>query len=205
MHRSIFVALCSVLVACSGDDDAAGNSTSSSSSGSSSSGGSSSGGSSSGGSSGASSSGGSSSGTPSDAGTDASSVAGLGTGDGITGTIDGTPKTFTFNAQRVPQQTTTAVIGATSTQYAPNDKWTLRLNPTVGAQTCTGATGTEDVFIQFGSQTDYNANGTTAGTGAKCSINVISLSPKFEGSFTATLVTTGGVRNVTDGYFRVNN
>ncbi len=54
----------------------------------------------------------------------------------------------------------------------------------------------------FGSQTNFAQAGTTA-SGGSCSINVTSLAPKLESSFTATLSTAQGDVKVTDGYFRV--
>jgi hypothetical protein len=128
---------------------------------------------------------------------------GLGAADGITGTFEGVVHTHTFNAVHVPQQTETVVIGANSAMYPLWDAWGLRFLPKLGVQACTGDTGTDDTFITFGSQSNYLLAGTTA-KGA-CSINVTSITPKLEGTFTATLKTGHGDVEVTDGAFRVPN
>lgn len=207
MTRSIFVLLALGLVACTGDDDAASSSTSSS--GGSSSGGSSSGGSASGGSSSGGSSGGSS-GTPTDGGTDGSSSGGagaaaLGAGNGVTGTMNGSVKTHTINAQRVPQQTSTALVEAWSAQFPPYDQWRVRFVPTAGTHPCTADVGADDTSIQYNSMNTPANSATTGNPVSSCTINVISVSPKLEGSFTATMQTNTGTVTVTDGYFRVNN
>ena len=129
--------------------------------------------------------------------------AGLGAADGITGTFEGVVHTHTFNAVHVPQQTETVVIGANSAMYPLWDAWGMRFLPKLGEQACTGDTGTDDTFITFGSQTNFSLAGTTA-NGA-CSINVTSIAPKLEGTFTATLKTEHGDVDVTDGAFRVTN
>jgi hypothetical protein len=67
---------------------------------------------------------------------------GVGTGDGITGTFDGT----TFNAANAPQQTKTVVIGASFAQYPLYNNWTIRFLPKLGAQDCSESTGTEDTL-----------------------------------------------------------
>ena len=104
--------------------------------------------------------------------------------------------------QDVPQSgTSTIVLEAYQSAIAPFDQWRIRLKPQLGAQECTGDTGTEDTFVQFSSQADFNANGTTAK--GKCTINVTSIAPKYEGTFTATLITSAGPVDVTDGSFRV--
>jgi hypothetical protein len=126
---------------------------------------------------------------------------GLGSADGITGTFGGMVHAHTFSVVHVPQQTSTAVIGANSAMYPPYESWRIRFMPKLGTQSCTGATGPDDSAIDFGSLIDFDAAGTTANK--TCSITITSLAPKFEGSFTATLSTTRGDVVVTDGSFRV--
>jgi hypothetical protein len=126
---------------------------------------------------------------------------GLGAADGITGSFAGMPHTATFSVVHVPQQTSTAVIGATTAMYPPYESWRVRFTPKLGTQTCTGATGPDDSAIDFGSLTDFDAAGTTANK--TCSITITSLAPKYEGTFTATLGTAGGDVVVTAGAFRV--
>jgi len=129
--------------------------------------------------------------------------AGLGTADGITGTFEGKLHTHLFGAMHTPQQTETSVIGANSAMYPLLDVWTIRFLPKLGEQPCTGDTGTDDTFISFSSQTNFSAAGTT--TGGSCTIDITSLTPKFEGTFSATLRTDHGNIAVTDGAFRVPN
>lgn len=129
---------------------------------------------------------------------------GLGAADGITGTIDGVVHTHTF-AVHVPQQVETVVIGANSMMYPLYDSWGIRFMPKLGEQACTGDADVDDTFITFGSQTNFSAAGTTASGNGSCTINVTSLAPKFEGTFTATLATDHGDVTVTEGAFRVPN
>jgi hypothetical protein len=141
---------------------------------------------------------------PIDSGADSSQPAGAGAaalngGDGITGTFGGMTYTY-LNAAQIPQGTTTIVLEATTTP-PPSSQWRIRLKPTLGAQSCTGAVGTEDVFLQHGSQANFNLAGTT-GSGGDCTITLTSLTPKIEGSFSGSLVLLGGKVTVTDGYFR---
>lgn len=135
-------------------------------------------------------------------GADPGGPGGLGAADGITGTIDGVVHTHTF-AVHVPQQVETVVIGANSAMYPLYDAWGIRFMPKLGEQACTGDADVDDTFITFGSQTNFSAAGTTASGNGSCTINVTSLAPKFEGSFTATLATDHGDVTVTDGQFRV--
>jgi hypothetical protein len=128
---------------------------------------------------------------------------GLGSANGITGTFGGVVHTHTFNAIKVPQQTETIVIGANSAMYPLWDAWGMRLLPELGEQACTGDTGTDDIFITFGSQTDFSLTGTTAGSFGACTIIVTSLAPTIEGSFTATFTGNAGAVEVTDGHFRI--
>ena len=137
------------------------------------------------------------------AGTPSEGPGGLGTANGISGAIDGVVHAHTFNAVNVPQQSETVVIGATSAMYPLYDSWGLRFLPQLGEQACTGDTGTEDIFITFGSQTNYNATGTTTGKDGACTINVTSIAPSFEGTFTATFSTPTGIAQVTSGEFRI--
>lgn len=135
-------------------------------------------------------------------GDDSGGPGGLGAADGITGTIDGVVHTHTF-ALHVPQQVETVVIGANSMMYPLYDSWGIRFMPKLGEQACTGDADVDDTFITFGSQTNFSAAGTTASGNGSCTINVTSLAPKFEGTFTATLATDHGDVTVTDGQFRV--
>jgi hypothetical protein len=135
-------------------------------------------------------------------GADSGGPGSLGAADGITGTIDGVVHTHTF-ALHVPQQTETVVIGANSMMYPLYDSWGIRFMPKLGEQACTGDADVDDTFITFGSQTNFSAAGTTASGNGSCTINVTSLAPKFEGTFTATLATDHGDVTVTDGQFRV--
>jgi hypothetical protein len=128
---------------------------------------------------------------------------GLAAADGITGTFAGMARTATFGVVHVPQQTSTAVIGANTAMYPPYESWRVRFTPKLGTQTCTGATGPDDSAIDFSSFLDFDAVGTTGGK--TCSITITSLVPKFEGTFTATLATPGGDVVVTEGAFRVAN
>lgn len=137
------------------------------------------------------------------AGTATGGPGGLGTANGISGAIDGVVHTHTFNAVSVPQQTETVVIGANSAMYPLWDAWSLRFLPQLGEQACTGDTGTEDIFITFGSQTNYNATGVTTGKDGACTINVTSIAPNLEGTFTATFTTPIGTAEVTAGQFRI--
>jgi hypothetical protein len=123
------------------------------------------------------------------------------TGNGITGTFDGVVHAHTFNPTNIPQQTETVVIMATSAMYPLYDTWTIRFLPKLGAQDCTGDVDSDDTFITFGSQTNYQLGGTTAG-GGSCTLNVTSVSP-FKGTFTAKLKMQSGLVDVTDGAFSV--
>lgn len=129
---------------------------------------------------------------------------GLGGGNGIKGTFGGKTYTATFGAARVPQQTATVLIGASTAQYPPADSWAVRFLPTLGTQQCNGADGPGDPAISFRSTANPNLIGTT-GTKGTCVINVTSLSPKFEGTFSASIPSGDGTHGVTDGYFRIAN
>ena len=145
---------------------------------------------------------------PKDASVDSSvsgpGAASLGGSDGITGTFGGKTYALTVSPLRVPQQTPTVLIGASSATLPPADSWGIRFRPALGTQTCTGSSGENDPAVSFRSTANLDLNGTTGATGA-CSITVTSLAPKFEGAFTATIVTGTGNLVVTDGYFRIAN
>ena len=128
----------------------------------------------------------------------------LGGQDGITGTFKGATHAHTASPLHVPQQTPTVLIGANGPTTPLPDSWALRFLPQVGTQTCNGASGPSDPAVSYRSITKPDLAGTTGATGA-CSITVTSVSPKYEGSFTATIPTGGGSLVVTDGYFRIAN
>jgi len=135
---------------------------------------------------------------------DAASATGLGGSDGITGTFGGVVHAFTVNPVHVPQQTPTVLIGAASAMFPPSESWAVRFRPVLGRQACNGSDGENDPAISFRSTARLDLNGTTGTLGA-CSIDVTSLSPKYEGTFTATLPTGSGNLEVVDGEFRVPN
>ncbi len=147
--------------------------------------------------------GGGGSGTSADAAAPAGpGAAALAGADGITGTFGGMAHTFTIGPIHVPQQTATVLIGASSAQYPPADSWAIRFLPQLGTQNCNGADGEGDPAVSYRSLANLDANGTTGTIGA-CAITVTGLAPKFEGSFTATIPTSAGNLEVTDGYFRI--
>jgi hypothetical protein len=126
-------------------------------------------------------------------------------GNGITGTFNGMVHAHAFNPTHVPQQTETQVMMATSAMYPLYDAWTIRFYPKLGEQDCTGDVGTTDTSITFGSQSNYQLGGTTAGEGASCKLNITSIAPTYTGTFTATLKMSSGLVEVTDGAFSVPN
>jgi hypothetical protein len=78
------------------------------------------------------------------------------------------------------------------------DGWAIRFLPKVGTQACTGADEAGDPAVSHRALSNPAVTGTTGKSA--CSITVTSLTPKYEGSFTATIA---GTLVVTDGYFRI--
>ncbi|MEN9579345.1 MAG: hypothetical protein RJA70_2354 [Pseudomonadota bacterium] len=125
----------------------------------------------------------------------------LGTADGISGTFKGVTYAFTMSPLHIPQQTPTVLISASG----HTDTWSIRMIPMLGTQKCNGSAEAGDPAVSFRSLSNLDFNGTT-GTDGACSITITSLAPKYEGTFTATILSIGaGELEVTEGAFRVAN
>jgi len=153
----------------------------------------------------ASDAGGNVSGSAPDASVSGPGAASLGGSDGIAGTFGGKTYAFTVSPLHVPQMTATVLISAGFVEMGLPESWAIRFLPKLGTQECTGSDEAGDPAVSFRSIANTDLTGTTGSSGT-CAITVTSLTPKYEGTFTASIATIGGTTGqtmVTDGYFRI--
>lgn len=129
-------------------------------------------------------------------------VMGLDDADGITGTFEGVVHAHKFKSV-VIRGRFSLDLRADSALAAPLDSWLIHLPSSVGFYECTSDPVTNRGLVSFKSESNSSLSGTTDGPRGTCSIDVTSVSPKIEGTFTAALATDHATVTVKDGYFRV--